>query len=166
MIAGMWHRRSSQVVIAVGLMAALLLGSSSPVVAEDLPVRPFSMWPPNYCASSWGTGRHLGGLEYGMGAATYSLKAAGSDGLCNDLSPAVAGTFAAMPRLQVYFAPSGGWVVCVGGGTHVVNAHGQWVVAWTGTVYGCGAAPHRVWATSRITYGGNNYYDVRYTGVL
>ncbi len=152
-------------VVASLVMVVLVLGSASPVAAVDLPLRPFALWPPHYCGASWGSGAHVGGFQYGIGAATFSLKAAGSDGACNDASPAPANTFAALARLQVYFAPSGGWVLCTAA-DHAPNPAGSWGVASAETLYGCGAAPHRLWAGSRITYGGNNYHDDRYTGVL
>ncbi|HMJ77591.1 MAG TPA: hypothetical protein VK507_16550 [Iamia sp.] len=159
--------RAVRMMVATGVMAALVLGSANPVASEVLPTRAFGLWPPHFCAKSAGNGQYVGRLRYYIAAATSSMKAAGSDGDCDDPSPAPAGTFSAMPRLQVYFAPTGGWSEC--NYEHYlrrVNVANASVVTSAHTVYGCGAAPHRLWSGSRITYDGNNQYDNRYTGEL
>ncbi len=153
--------------LATGLMATLVVGSANPVSADQaLPWRHFGLWPSNFCASSSGIAGHITGNVYSIAAATASLSA-GTDGVCNDHSPAPAGTFSAMPRLQIYFEPTGGWSACVDDDDlRAPNAHGAWYVGSSDTVYGCGAAPHRLWAGSRITYDGVNQYDNRYSGEL
>lgn len=151
---------------AVALMAALVFGAANPAVAEALPTRPFALWPPNFCARSAGNGEYRGANEYYIATATASMKA-GPDGVCNDPSPASAGAFAAMPVLEVFFAPMGGWIGCrYEAEQRAVNAEGAPTVVSRHTVFGCGAAPHRLRSGSRITYGGTDHHDVRYTGDL
>lgn len=154
---GSWLRYVVGVVVAL----ALVFTSALPASAGVLPANYFALWPPHFCARSAGAGTEVGSNIFYIAAGTASLRA-GSDGRCDDPSPAVAGTFAAMPRLQVWF---GAWVVCVPG-AHRANTTGEWAVLSEAVPYGCGAgSSHRVHAGSRITYGGTNYYDDRYTGV-
>ena len=153
--------------ISICLVATLVLGSAHPVAAEALPTQPFALWPPHFCAKSAGNGEYRAATGTTSRRLTSSMRALGSDGVCNDSSPAAAETFSAMPRLQVHFPPLGGWVMCVDEPyLRSLNVQNASIVTSAHTVYGCGAAPHRLWSGSRITYGGVNHYDNRYTGEL
>lgn len=125
-----------------------------------MPYDPFASWPPDYCADSAGAAFGTwGDSTYLLGSATRSLRA-----LCSEGSPAPRNTFAAMPCLQVF--TNGAWIPCRDG-EHVVNSTGEHSVLGQSILAACGSGNwHRLRSGHRITYGGNAYYDDRYTGVL
>lgn len=114
------------------------------------------IWPPNFCAK-WSVAFNPQPSYAVVGATTYSEKASGSDGVCDDSSPAPYDHIAAQPILQVYNATLDFWQNC-----HVVardiNASGEDFASAGESSPRCGSASHRNHSIHRITYGGTNYY--------
>jgi len=100
-----------------------------------------------------------------LSVGTFSKTA--PSGVCNTNSPANAGVFSALGRVEKEQTPGqGNWYTCQSA-PWAGNSQGNSSVYSSDSdlLLGCGSGRYRWRSENRITYGGTNYYSPPFVGV-